>query len=78
MVPSDKERKEEKTRHIHTLSETLRGSGLLTADSCEACLQIGNDIIDVLGAYGQADGVLVDLLLSKFIVRGAALGGVKG
>ena len=56
MVPSDKERKEEKTRHIHTLSEALRGSGLLTADSCEACLQIGNDIIDVLGADGQGGG----------------------
>ncbi len=28
MVPSDKERKEEKTRHIHTLSETLRGKRL--------------------------------------------------
>ena len=38
---------------------------LLAADGCEAGFQIGKDIINVLGADGQADGVLVDLLLGQ-------------
>ena len=38
----------------------------LAADSCEASLEVGDDVVDVLGADGQADGVLVDLLLGQF------------
>ena len=36
---------------------------LLAADGCKTGFQIGKDVIDVLSADGQADGVLVDLLL---------------
>ena len=36
---------------------------LLAADGCKTGFQIGKDVINVLGADGQADGVLVDLLL---------------
>ena len=38
-------------------------------------LQIGDDVIDVLGADGQADGVLVDLLLGQLRVGQLAVGG---
>ena len=48
---------------------------LLAADGCEAGFQIGKDIIKVLGADGQADGVLVDLLLGQFGVVQLAVGG---
>ena len=52
------------------------GAGaLLAADGCEACLQIGDDVIDVLGADGQADGVLIDLLLGPLLIIQLAVGG---
>ena len=28
--------------------------GSLAADGCEACLEVGDDVVDVLGADGQA------------------------
>ena len=79
-IRRDKERKEEKKRQgTYTLCRRRSGeSDLLTADSCEACLQIGNDIIDVLGADGQADGVLVDLLLGQLLIVQLAVGGGSG
>ena len=52
------------------------GAGaLLAADGCEACLQIGDDVINVLGTDGQADGVLIDLLLGQFLIVQLAVGG---
>ena len=41
---------------------------LLAADGCEASLEVGDDVVDVLGADGQADGVLVDLLLGQLLI----------
>ena len=49
--------------------------GLLAADGCEASFQIGDDVIDVLGADGQADGVLIDLLLGQLLLVQLAVGG---
>ena len=48
---------------------------LLAADGCEAGFQIGKDIINVLGADGQADGVLVDLLLGQLGIGQLAVSG---
>ena len=53
----------------------MRAGALLAADGCEACLQIGDDVIDVLGADGQADGVLIDLLLGQLLIVQLAVGG---
>ena len=47
----------------------------LAADGCEACLEVGDDVVDVLGADGQADGVLVDLLLGQLRIGQLAVGG---
>ena len=69
-------REKKKRQGTYTLYRRRSGeSDLLTADGCEACLQIGNDIIDVLGADGQADGVLVDLLLGQLGIGQLAVGG---
>ena len=52
------------------------GAGaLLAADGCEASLQIGDDVINVLGADGQADGVRIDLLLGQLLIVQLAVGG---
>ncbi len=69
-------REKKKRQGTYILCRRRSGeSDLLTADSCEACLQIGDDIIDVLGADGQADGVLVDLLLGQLLIVQLAVGG---
>ena len=47
----------------------------LAADGCETGFEVGDDIVDVLGADGQADGVLVDLLLGQLLVGQLAVGG---
>ena len=47
----------------------------LAADGCEASLEVGDDIVDVLGADGQADGVLVDLLLGQLLIGQLAVSG---
>ena len=47
----------------------------LAADSCEACLEVGDDVVDVLGADGQADGVLADLLLGQLLIGQLAVSG---
>lgn len=47
----------------------------LAADGCEAYLEVGDDVVDVLGADGQADGVLVDLLLGQLRIGQLAVGG---
>ena len=47
----------------------------LAADSCEACLEVSDDVVDVLGADGQADGVLVDLLLGQLLIGQLAVSG---
>ena len=44
-------------------------------DGCEAGFQIGDDVIDVLGTDGQADGVLIDLLLGQLLLVQLAVGG---
>ena len=49
--------------------------GLLAADGCEACLQISDDVINVLGTDGQADGVLIDLLFGQLLIVQLAVGG---
>ena len=49
--------------------------GLFAADGCEASFQIGDDVINVLGADGQADGVLIDLLLGQLLIVQLAVGG---
>ncbi len=41
---------------------------LFAADGREASLEVGDDVVDVLGADGQADGVLVDLLLGQLLI----------
>ncbi len=55
--------------------QSMGTGGLLAADGCEASLQIGDDVIDVLGADGQADGVLIDLLLGQLLIVQLAVGG---
>ena len=47
----------------------------LAADGCEASLEVGDDVVDVLGADGQADGVLVDLLLGQLLIGQLAVSG---
>ena len=47
----------------------------LAADGCETGFEVGDDIVDVLGADGQADGVLIDLLLGQLLVVQLAVGG---
>ena len=48
---------------------------LLAADGCKTGFEVGEDVVDVFGADGQADGVLVDLLLGQFGVVQLAVGG---
>ena len=50
----------------------------LAADGCETGFEVGDDIVDVLGADGQADGVLVDLLLGQLLIVQLAVGGGSG
>ena len=47
----------------------------LAADGCETGFEVGDDIVDVLGADGQADGVLIDLLFGQLLVVQLAVGG---
>ena len=37
----------------------------LAADGCETILEVGEDVVNVLGADGQADGVLIDALVGQ-------------
>ena len=53
----------------------MGAGGLFAADGCEACLQIGDDVIDMLSADGQADGVLIDLLFGQLLIVQLAVGG---
>ena len=55
--------------------ERANRGGLLAADGCKTGFEVGEDVVDVLGADGQADGVLVDLLLGQFSVVQLAVGG---
>ena len=55
--------------------QSMGAGALLAADGCEACLQIGDDVIDMLSADGQADGVLIDLLLGQLLIVQLAVGG---
>ena len=47
---------------------------LFAADGCEACLEVSDDVVDMLGADGQTDGVLIDLLLGQLRISQLAVG----
>ena len=47
-------------------------------DSREALFQVGNDVVDVLGADGQADGVGLDPLIQQFLGGELGMGGGSG
>lgn len=44
----------------------------------EALLQVGDDVVDVLGADGEADGVLVDALVLQLGLAQLGVGGGGG
>ena len=44
----------------------------------EACLQICDNIVDMLRADGEADGVLLDILLRQFLRGQLRMGGGVG
>ena len=57
---------EQKEENCNSESVCQSGGRLfseLAADGCETILEVGEDVVDVLGADGQADGVLIDALI---------------
>ena len=44
-------------------------------DCLECLLQIGDQVVGILGTDGQADGVLVDALVQQFLLAELAVGG---
>ena len=58
-----------------SITRAGKQGGLLAADGCKTGFEVGEDVVDVLSADGQADGVLVDLLLGQFGVVQLAVGG---
>ena len=50
----------------------------LLLDCLECLLQIGDQVVGILGTDGQADGVLVDALVQQFLVAELAVGVVAG
>ena len=58
------------------LDEKVLGKieGLLF-DCLECLLQIGDQVVGILGTDGQADGVLVDALVQQFLLAELAVGG---
>ncbi len=47
----------------------------LLLDCLECLLQIGDQVVGILGTDGQADGVLVDALVQQFLLAELAVGG---
>ena len=47
----------------------------LLLDCLECLLQIGDQVVGILGTDGQADGVLVDALVQQFLLAQLAVGG---
>lgn len=73
----EEEKEKEKTNKASR--QSLGGDGdLFAANGCETGFQIGDDIVDVLGADGQTDGILVDLLLGQLLIVQLAVGGGSG
>ena len=46
--------------------------------SGKAFFEIGNDVINMLGADGQADGIGLDALIEQFLLRKLGMGGSRG